>query len=583
MIKLIAIIILFIPPVCFSQAVLSTEQQTGFESISSEEIFSNISFLASDSLKGRATGSDENLIAGMFIARKFYDYGLEPINSTASKYPHKEELLNESLDIKNSNIYNGYFQKFNLKKSSLSNRNYLSINEKRNETEKTINYDFGIDFLLQYNSAKNIKVTATLVFVGYGIVDEANGYNDYKNSDGFIIDVRNKIVVIVDGYPQENDTTSIFNKKRKAAYINPRTKSEAALERGALAVILISSPIKTDPPISIKYEKLTNSFEREFFHLPELERESLPVIYASKSFTSELFNNTGIKLLEKIKHIDSTLTPASFTIENKSVSFEINFDQSLVPTQNVLGFIEGSDPELKEEVVVIGAHYDHIGLGNYGAMDSSQKGEIHNGADDNASGTCGLIELAEAFSKAKPKRSVLFIAFSAEENGILGSRYYAYVQPVKPLDKTVAMLNLDMIGRNEPELLWIGGAFYGDDIKSIVEEANENIGFELLYNVGLLNFASDQGPFLKKEIPSIFFFAGLHDDYHTPGDDIEKLDIKKIEKVSKLAYLTGRIIGDTKIYPKYRALSMDEKTALVKESLERQRKIRIETEKTTIN
>jgi len=583
MIKLIAIIILFISPVCFSQTVLSDEQQTGFESISSREILNNITFLASDSLKGRATGSDENLVAAMFIAREFYRYDLEPVSPVLKKSLLKKEILSENLEVKNSNIYEEYFQKFNLKKSSLSNRNYLSINEKRNETEKTINYDFGIDFLLQYNSAKNIKVTAPLVFVGYGIIDGPENYDDYKNSNGSTLDVKDKIVVIVDGYPQENDTTSIFNKKRNAAYINPRTKSETALERGAIAVIIISSPLKSDPPLNIKYEKIQNSFEREFFHLPELERESLPVIYASKSFTAELFNNTGIKLLEKIKHIDSTLTPASFTIENKSVSFEINFDQSLVPTQNVLGFIEGSDPELKEEVVVIGAHYDHVGLGNYGAMNSSQKGEIHNGADDNASGTCGVIELAEAFSKAKPKRSLLFIAFSAEENGILGSRYYVYVQPLKPLGKTVAMINLDMIGRNEPELLWIGGAFYGDDIKSIVEEANENIGFELLYNVGLLNFASDQGPFLKKEIPSIFFFAGLHDDYHTPGDDVEKVDVKKIEKVSKLAYLTGRIIGDTKIYPKYRALSMDEKTALVKESLERQRKIRIETEKTTIN
>lgn len=581
MIKLIAIIILLVTPVCFSQAVLSDEQQTGFESISSEEILNNISFLASDSLKGRATGSDENLIAAMFIAQKFYKYGLEPINPAARKSPSKEELLNERLDIKNSNIYDEYFQKYNLKKSSLSSHNYLSISENKNLAQKTINYDSGIDFLIQYNAAKNIKVTAPLVFVGYGIVDEANGYNDYKNRDGSIIDVRNKIVVLVDGYPKESDSSSIFNRKKNTSHLNPRIKSEKALEKGALAVILISSPLKADAPISIKYERLTNLFEREFFHLPELERESLPVIYVSKSFVSDMFENTGIDILEKIKEIDNSAAPAPFIIENKLISFEINFDNSLIPTQNVAGFIEGSDPELKNEVIVIGAHYDHVGLGSYGGMNSSQKGEIHNGADDNASGTCGLIELAEAFSKAKPKRSMLFIAFSAEENGILGSRYYAFVQPIKPLDKTVAMMNLDMIGRNEPDLLWIGGAFFGDDVKSIVEEANKNIGFELLYNVGLLNFASDQGPFLKKEIPSIFFFAGLHDDYHTPADDVEKVDVKKVAKVTKLAYLTGRLIGDKKIYPKYRALSMEEKTKLVKESLERQHKFKSELEKLT--
>ncbi|MBZ0199817.1 MAG: M20/M25/M40 family metallo-hydrolase [Ignavibacteriaceae bacterium] len=576
---LIALILIFISPVCFTQTGNSVEKNGGFESISADEIFNNISFFASDSLKGRATGTDENLIAAMFVAQKFYEYGLSPTNNNSKFSRLKKEMVNENLDVKDAGKYDEYLQKFNLKKSSLSDENYFSINEKRGEADVITNYTFGIDFLLQYNGTNNLKVTTPIVFAGYGISDGPDGYDDYKKIDGSIIDVKNKVVVVIDGYPGEEDPGSSFNKTKSAHYLNPRLKSENAIEKGALAVLLISSPLKAEPPISIKYERISVSFEKEYFHLPELKRKGIPIFYISKECASELFDNTNLNFKNAVENLEKSLQPEPVEIKNKTVSFEINFNNALITTQNVAGFLEGSDPELKDEVIVIGAHYDHVGLGEYSAMYPEQKGKIHNGADDNASGTCGLIELAEAYSKERPKRSILFVAFGAEENGILGSKYYAYVQPIIPLAKTVAMINLDMIGRNEPDLLWIGGAFYSDDVKSIVEQANKDIGFELLYNVGLLNFASDQGPFLKKEIPSIFFFAGLHDDYHAPSDNVEKVDTKKIEKVTKLAYLTGRILSDTKTYPKYRALSTEEKTELVKESLARQRKFRGEPEK----
>ncbi len=578
---LIALIIIFNSPVCFTQTGFSVEEKTGFESISSDEIFNNISFLASDSLKGRAAGTDENLIAAMFIAQKFYEYGLHPAFSNPRLSRLKTEMQRESLDIKKSGNYDEYFQKYNLEKSSLSDKNYFSINEKRGSADVIIKYSFGIDFFVQYNAINNLRVTSPLVFAGFGISDGPDGYDDYKKHDGSILDVKDKVVIVIDGYPGQDDPGSAFNVNKKTGYINPRLKSETASEKGAIAVIIIGSPLKAEPPMSIKYERISASFQRESFHLPELKNDGIPVFYVTSACAKKLFENTDFNLKNAVENLENSLQPAPFEITNKTVSFEINFNNELITTQNVAGFIEGSDPELKKEVVVIGAHYDHVGFGEYGAMNKDQKGEIHNGADDNASGTCGLIELAEAYSKAKPKRSMLFIAFSAEENGMLGSKYYAYVQPIFPLNKTIAMMNLDMIGRNEPELLWIGGPFYSDDVKAIVEKANKEIGFELLYNVGLLNFASDQGPFLKKEIPSIFFFAGLHDDYHTPFDDVDKIDTKKIEKVTKLAYLTGRILGDAKIYPKYRALSTEEKTELVKESLERQRKFRGETEKST--
>jgi Zn-dependent M28 family amino/carboxypeptidase len=205
-------------------------------------------------------------------------------------------------------------------------------------------------------------------------------------------------------------------------------------------------------------------------------------------------------------------------------------------------------------------------------MSQDNAGQVHNGADDNASGTAGIIELAEAFSKLRPKRSLLFTAFSAEENGLIGSRYYVYEQPLKPLDKTVAMLNLDMISRNNEKVLWIGGAFYSDDLRFVAEEANKETGFELLYNVGLLTNASDQAPFLRRKIPALFFFAGDHPDYHTPADDVDKISIDKIQSVCRLAFRTAEIIANRTERPVYKDLSMEERANLVKESINRQKK-----------
>jgi Zn-dependent M28 family amino/carboxypeptidase len=286
----------------------------------------------------------------------------------------------------------------------------------------------------------------------------------------------------------------------------------------------------------------------------------------------DIFSNSGKNINEILKDIDKDLKPRSFEFVNTTLELKTSFDNKLIETQNVIGFLEGTDPVLKNEYVVVGGHYDHVGMGYFGAMDKANAGKIHNGADDNASGTAGVIELAEAFSKVKPKRSIIFIGFTAEEYGLLGAKYYAYQNPLYPLEKTVGMVNLDMISRNDIRMIWIGGVYYSSDMKLLVEEANKTIGFELFYNVGLYTFASDQGPFIKRNIPSIFFFAGDHEDYHTPSDDIDKVDFEKAEKVSKLAFLSTWLLANQENKPAYRALSIEEKTNLVKESSERYKK-----------
>lgn len=556
--------------------------EEGLKTITSKEILSNITFLASDSLKGRAAGTEENNIAASFIASKFKEYGLKTVFQDRfaifkKDKPEEEEALPKEapVDFSKPGQFDNYFQKFNIKKIRLSEENSLKLFSKFEGGSSEITYKYKNDFLVWYEGAGDIKITAPVVFAGYGISKGENGYNDFVDSEGKELDVKNKVVIVVDGFPRENDPESAFSKSRKALYINPLRKAEAAAEKGALAILVMNSPLKQEPPINFKYEKMSKAFNKESFFIPEFGRKNIPIIYVSKTFTRNLFGQTGVNVEKILTSIDKDLKPAAIDLKDKNVSYEIKFDSELLPTQNVIGILEGSDPKLKDEYVVVGAHYDHVGFGYYGAMDLKSKGKIHPGADDNGSGTCGLIELAEAFSKTKPRRSVLFIAFSGEENGLLGSKYYVNEQPVRPINKTVAMVNLDMISRNNPDMLWICGAFYGKDIIKVVEECNKNIGFDLLYNTGLLGGASDQAPFIKKDIPILFFFAGLHDDYHTPADVIGKVDCNKVEKVSKLAFETCWTLASQDGKPVFAPLSQDEKALVVKESMERQKKYKV--------
>lgn len=556
----------------------------GLEFINKEDLKQFISVLADDSLKGRAAGTEENLEAARFIAHRFYELGLVPAelkNGRHFRPPLEDDenspLINSTKEVE-PDYYDGYFQKFFILNTKLDVNNSFKLISNFSNGSKEIQYDYRNDFIIDYKYPQNLSLTSEVVFVGYGIDNGPNNYCDYKTSTGEKIDVQNKIVLMLEGYPQQDDTLSIFNKNKKGAVTyNVKKKAAAAMEKGAIAVLVAKSPLKDLPPFVVSTEPLYNSFSRDNYTLPELKsNESIPIIYINNNILHELFAGQLTNLKDQLMKQESNLKSVSYKLQKKVVQLEIRFDNKLIPSENVAAFLEGTDPILKNEFIVVGAHFDHVGLGNYGAMSKKNVGKVHNGADDNASGTAGMMELAETFSKCKPKRSIVFIAFNAEEMGMLGSRYYAYHSPLKNIEKTVAMVNLDMISRNDPKLVWAGGIFYSSDMKKMVEEANKEMGFEVLYNVGLLTFASDQGPFIRKKIPSLFFFAGLHDDYHTPEDRTSKLEFNKIENISKLAFTTAWILANTNELPKYRELSMEEKIELVKESSERQNKYKSE-------
>ncbi len=500
---------------CSSEEVVI---DAGLSKISSESIFENIAFLASDSLKGRNTPSAELDIAAEFIAERFKQYGLKPINGS-------------------------YFQRVEFVKIDLGDENYFVLSK----NGESISFEIGSDFV-PYNFGEG-EIEGEIVFAGYGITAKEYGYDDYEG-----IDVKGKIVIVLRDEPQENDSTSIFNGIHPTRYSFPRYKVQNAFEHGAIGVIILPDPLNhlILKPRGYAWPKIFKNLPRTSLpiQLSYLRREFIPAIEAGEKFIKEVFGDVQV-LRDIQKAIDENLKPKSFKIENAKVKIKISFVKENVYANNVVGFIEGSDAKLKDEVIIVGAHYDHIGYFSPSALGLAQEDSIYNGADDNASGTVGIMEVAKAFglSRNKPNRSILFIAFCGEEKGLLGSRYYVD-NPIFPIEKTVAMVNLDMIGRNSIDSLILIGWSYSEDMKRLAEEENKVIGFKFSYD-GEKDFPrSDQANFARKGVPVIFFHSGEHEDYHKVSDEVNKINISKIEKVAKLCYRVVYRLANSRIRPK---------------------------------
>lgn len=239
----------------------------------------------------------------------------------------------------------------------------------------------------------------------------------------------------------------------------------------------------------------------------------------------------NVSLLRLQEEIDRKMSPNSFPIPEKKVSVGIFFKNEPVDAYNIVAKVRGSDPELQEEVVIVGGHYDHVGKDN--------RGRVFGGADDNASGTAGVMELARVFQnlKEKPKRTIIFILFTAEEKGLFGARYYVE-NPLFPLEKTVAMINLDMIGRNDVDQISLIGRYQYPKLFKIIDKTNrESVNFDLNFAVEEFIRQSDHFPFMRKDIPTVFFNSGMHDQLHRPEDTANLIIPEKAQKVTQLVFL----------------------------------------------
>jgi len=487
----------------------------GTKLITADFFHTQISYLASDSMKGRNTPSPQLDSAASYIARNFREWGLQPMSRS-------------------------YFQEVPICKDQLGDTNELAVIRDGASFELTIKDDY-----VPYDFSSAASVTAPVVFAGYGITALEYHYDDYQG-----VDAKGKIVVIFRNEPQKDDSTSVFMGKDDSKYISLKEKMKNAINHGAAGMLVVNGPMQYS---SVKargfpWPSLSKVIPKDAvpLHLCIDNEGQIPAMHIGEETVKLLFGSVdSLRRLEA--KIEKDLSCASFEIPGIKVSMHANIFTTRYIALNVLGFIPGSDPELSKQLVIIGAHYDHVG---YAKEHKESEDYIFNGADDNASGTSGVMSLAYAFSrlKEKPRRSMMFILFAGEEKGLFGSRYYTTC-PLYPLDSTVAMLNLDMISRNNPDSLYLEGAQQSPDITKIIRKENKKTKFTLLVKDSDFIGGSDHYYFYKHNIPFMFFFTGLHKDYHQPGDNPDKVDCNKAARVSRLVFYTaGRISNENKRY-----------------------------------
>jgi hypothetical protein len=436
------------------------------------------------------------------------------------------------------------------------------------------------------------------VFVGYGITAKDLKYDDYAG-----IDVKDKVVIVLRHEPQQNNPHSEFNGTQHSPYAPYARKVSNAYEHGAAAVIFVTDDFEINKRVATRLKVYDRALEeiveaREKFQkidhptLDQIDRYrkqmeeiiddkfvkemadqsnklkeeydplipfrgagssdtgNIPVLFCTRSVIDGLIKSSLDTDLTKLeKEIDQGPKPHSSELAGWRLKADINVTRIKADLKNVLGVLEGEGPHA-DETIVIGAHYDHLGRGGEGAIDPTNK-EIHNGADDNASGTAALLEVARLLAGRDKKlpRRIVFIAFTGEERGLLGSAKYC-AKPLYPLDKTVAMLNMDMVGRLADEKLSLQGADTAKEFGGIIDRINERAGFKIARQKGGFG-PSDHSSFYGHKIPVMHFFTGIHKDYHRPSDDFEKINVPGMRRIAEMVAETAVDIAELDTRPTY--------------------------------
>jgi len=477
-------------------------QQAQNPEITAEEIKQHIGYLASDELKGRDSGSKEIKEAADYITNEFKEYGLEP-------------------------IFDGsYLQEFPfIKTIELSDKNSLTISFGENKISPKLREEY-----ITAPFSGNKTIDAKLVFAGYGISAPDLKYDDY---DG--VDVKDKVVIVLRNTPEPKTPHSEFD-----TYSPLRKKASVARDKGASGIIFINpydENKQEDDLVEFTYDRGGSISD-------------FAVVNIKRDIIEKILESEGINLKEINDKIIETKQPASFELKNSFANISTEIKEVEAISWNVGGYLEGKDPELKKEWLIIGAHFDHLGMGSEGSLYRGDERQIHNGADDNASGTAGVIELAEKFAsqKDKVKRSIAFFTFSGEELGLLGSNYLVNHLPF-PAEDAVTMINMDMIGRLKDSSLIVYGTGTSSNFKDLLNKENE-YGFKLTFNDEGYG-PSDQSSFYGAKIPVLFFFTGTHEDYHKPSDDTEKINFAGEKNILDYVYNIAMDIDNTSERPDY--------------------------------
>ena len=465
---------------------------------SAQRIQADIDYLASPQMKGRDTGSPENDRAAKYIADEFRHAGLEPLAADGGEH--------------------GYFQYFTVTVGAkLGRHNRLRAGRGTEQQSLRLGSEFQ-----PFNYSESGEAHVPVVFAGFGITAPEYHYDDYQG-----VDAKDKAVLVLRNEPQKDDPNSVFDGRQPTAHAALVNKAINARNHGARALILVN-----DAPEPGEDDRLI-----PFDSLSGPQNPGILLVQVTRSTADAWLAPAGKSLAAMQKSIDAKLEPQSLALDGVTLDLRVDVEHIQARTQNVAGLLRGSDPQLAGEAVVVGAHYDHLGLGRHNALDPAAAGQVHPGADDNASGTAAVMELARllAARRAELKRSVIFLTFSGEELGLLGSEYYAS-HPLWPLEKTVAMLNLDMVGRVRASKLFVGGTGTSPEFPRILEAAN-TAGLHLESSRSGYG-ASDHTSFYVKDIPVLFFFSGLHPDYHRATDTPDKIDAPDEARVTDLAERT---------------------------------------------
>jgi hypothetical protein len=484
--------------------------------IEPDQLLAHIKFLSSDEMKGRGDGSPELERAAEYIATQFKNVGLEPAGDNGS-----------------------WFQPFELEAGLIVGRdNRLSIERDGQRVTLTLGTSY-FPIAAPINDAPSVASAelerVPLVFAGYGLAVPSVGYDDYAN-----VDVANKAVLIFSHEPQERDPNSRLNGARPVPQTTVEAKASLARSHGARALIVVVDPSHQvdDAPYSL------------FGTDPEAEKQPIPVLRVRRQEMQPLIDAWGLDAAAK--EIDGDLKPRSRPLAGGTVTYMEHLSRNRRTVRNVVGMLRGSDPQRAREAVVIGAHYDHVGLGGRLSLTPELTGQVHNGADDNASGTAAIIEMARAAAsqRARFPRTLVFVAFAGEERGLLGSAYYASM-PAIPMDRTVGMLNLDMVGRSRGSVD-VSGLELSPSMEADLKAASAASGNQLqVRREGPGAGRSDDSSFIDKRVPAINFFTGFHTDYHRPGDDWEKIDSRGVSRVAALALELAARLAERKDRPEF--------------------------------
>lgn len=463
-------------------------------------------FLASDELEGREITERGQKVAALYIKTQFEKNGLKPINGS-------------------------YYQKIKVLKIYPPKNPELIIN-----SDSIISAKLFEEFYPSSEGRIIPEISGEVVFAGYGITAPDFNYDDYRD-----IDVKGKIVLILAQFP-EDSKLSKFNKTKFAEYRSSKYKVQNALEHGAIGVLIMN---EINRPFDLLIKSLGRMLSKPVYRLQEKDsKESIPFAYISKKLSDIILKKSGLKTDAIKDSIDNNYKSLSFEIPNTTIKLKHGIERNIEETENVVGLLEGSDKKLKDEYIIVSGHYDHEGIIN---------GNIYNGADDNASGTTCVLNIAKILSKLKPKRSILFIAFTGEEKGLFGSTYYAK-NPLIDFNKTMAAINIDMVGRKDEKyensdttlyIYAIGPKIMGGNFPSILESAKKinnmyiDYEFDTLNDMNMFYSRSDHYAFAKQGIPSVFFFNGEHKDYHKPTDKTDKIIFGLLYKrVEMISYFT---------------------------------------------